>query len=548
MASPETPNKEEDTTQGVIQTDNEKQLTRKERSKLPHNILRRAIHQCCRTNDLSQALELLEKHDGKVSQETIVHVLGLCNGLQDRSVHIGSSAVHDDILPNREWSFRVFTAQRILQQYTPVYNLAVYAALIGIYSQDTSTWDQAHEYLERAEAQFSVKLRMYAGLWKSYCTHRASLERILQLWKRIVVDQELDLTEREYLALLPLADAPVFARILQHLVDEFPIPARDTHAALVEWFRNPNTSTASQAGVDALTVRYKLPAIGPVTGNFVIHEHVSVDSEGNLQGNMNCRLQPVLFDEWEELAIMNETIVLKGQLEQHQSPYQGGNKGHKRHKPHHNVQQVWKDFKHYVNTLKDIQVVIDGANVGYFAVKLIRKVASTPVEFGQIDSVLRQFPPGQALIVLHSRHLNRVPSPEAQSMVDAWKREGCLYASPHGMNDDWFWMHIALQTKALVVTNDEMRDHHFQMLGQRQFSRWKDRRQVRFDFADATKTKMKLFFPDIYSRRMQQLGNVLVIPNAKRGDTNRYLDGCVVARDDYPEEETYTCIVRQPEE
>lgn len=33
-----------------------------------------------------------------------------------------------------------------------------------------------------------------------------------------------------------------------------------------------------------------------------------------------------------------------------------------------------------------------------------------------------------------------------------------------GCNDDWFWLYMAVALKCQVVTNDEMRDHHFQML------------------------------------------------------------------------------------
>merc|ERR1711935_1225910 len=57
-----------------------------------------------------------------------------------------------------------------------------------------------------------------------------------------------------------------------------------------------------------------------------------------------------------------------------------------------------------------------------------------------------------------------------------------LYKTPPGMNDDWFWMHAALKYKTLVVTNDEMRDHHFQMLAPKFFLRWKERHQIHFDF------------------------------------------------------------------
>jgi len=146
-------------------------------------------------------------------------------------------------------------------------------------------------------------------------------------------------------------------------------------------------------------------------------------------------------------------------------------------------------------------------------------------------------------------------------LCDAWTREGILYKTPPGMNDDWFWMHAALKYKTLVVTNDEMRDHHFQMLAPKFFLRWKERHQIHFDFGNLEKNsggnnggnnsygasgrrprEVLLTYPDVYSRRIQRVADGLVVPLTKRGDENRFLDGCHIASDNEPEEELYLCI------
>lgn len=44
---------------------------------------------------------------------------------------------------------------------------------------------------------------------------------------------------------------------------------------------------------------------------------------------------------------------------------------------------------------------------------------------------------------------------------------------------------IAIKFKCLIVTNDEMRDHTFHLLGNDFFPRWKERHQVHFRFTDA---------------------------------------------------------------
>ena len=49
-----------------------------------------------------------------------------------------------------------------------------------------------------------------------------------------------------------------------------------------------------------------------------------------------------------------------------------------------------------------------------------------------------------------------------------------------GNNDDWYWLYAAVCSgdNILVVTNDQMRDHHFCMLAPRFFLKWRERHQV----------------------------------------------------------------------
>mmetsp|Transcript_21229 Transcript_21229/g.26789 ORF Transcript_21229/g.26789 Transcript_21229/m.26789 type:complete len:112 (+) Transcript_21229:2-337(+) len=97
----------------------------------------------------------------------------------------------------------------------------------------------------------------------------------------------------------------------------------------------------------------------------------------------------------------------------------------------------------------------------------------------------------------------------------------------------------------MVLSNDLMRDHHFQMLAHRSFLRWRERHQIYFDFGgwDGDKRKVLLTKPDVYSRRMQRVDGIgLCIPLPKRGDENRFLDGSHEADDSTPIEETYACI------
>lgn len=56
-----------------------------------------------------------------------------------------------------------------------------------------------------------------------------------------------------------------------------------------------------------------------------------------------------------------------------------------------------------------------------------------------------------------------------------------MHLKCHGINLCFrYWLYAAIKFKCLLVTNDEMRDHIFQLLGNDFFPRWKERHQVIF--------------------------------------------------------------------
>lgn len=92
----------------------------------------------------------------------------------------------------------------------------------------------------------------------------------------------------------------------------------------------------------------------------------------------------------------------------------------------------------------------------------------------------------RVLLLLHKRRTldDQVPE-EDRAMVASWAASGEMYNCEAGNNDDWYWLYAAVKLggRTLVVTNDEMRDHHFQMLDNRAFVRWKERHRARFSAA-----------------------------------------------------------------
>lgn len=135
------------------------------------------------------------------------------------------------------------------------------------------------------------------------------------------------------------------------------------------------------------------------------------------------------------------------------------------------------------NATYKYDVIIDGANLGYY--KQAYQGAPTHVDYNQIDWAVRQLQIQgyHPLVVLHRRHIDNKKIPaEAKVVIHSWITEKLLYQTPHGCNDDWFWLHMAVVLRAKLLTNDEMRDHNFQMLSPRCFGRWKERNQIRFSF------------------------------------------------------------------
>jgi proteinaceous RNase P len=69
---------------------------------------------------------------------------------------------------------------------------------------------------------------------------------------------------------------------------------------------------------------------------------------------------------------------------------------------------------------------------------------------------------------LHVRRVRGGPANHhnAQRCINNWRHAGELFTTPAGSNDDWYWLYAAVASgdDSFLVSNDEMRDHVFQML------------------------------------------------------------------------------------
>lgn len=565
--------------------------------------VRRRIQMGCKDNDLESAMKVYDeavRDDIRLEAQSFYNLLNLCDGLE-RSVHVGtpkgstadnggnkspppstpSESSTIDNATRQEYAFRIMDHMKKLD--LPL-NETAYTAVVKVLVRNQE-FEKAEEILNEAESvqQCKPKLRLYASLLVAYCENRQMIDA-LKCWNRIS-KQKLELTEKELLALIRCAsatgDVPVLERVLSDLAESIAVPSKDTVSAILQWFESPHAMfhedpirVPKQADVDEVkTLLHKItkdeveppPSMGPVQtkNGWTSSASITVDPKsGILQHGClaDAKLLPVPLSEraWEEMLTMNETIVLEGKVEGHKSVFQGGKKGQIRTDFDPEKRKIqWGAFTDFLKTIDSIDIVIDAANVGYYK----QNFAASPnhVEYEQLDQVARKLEAmgKKILLVLHQRHFSPKLMPSCfKPLQEDWEKRGILYKTPAGMNDDWFWLHAALKYRAQVLTNDEMRDHHFQMLAPRTFLRWKERNQVHFFFGEmgvengeSSEHKpggrdINFEFPKPYSRRIQRLEDEkgLVVPLIKKGDENRFLDGTHVADDDEPKGETYLCI------
>jgi len=220
-------------------------------------------------------------------------------------------------------------------------------------------------------------------------------------------------------------------------------------------------------------------------------------------------------------------------------------------------------FQRWLKEREPYDIIIDGANVGFNN----QNHEGGHFQYHQIDAVVRHFQAlGQrTLLVLHPKWLREdadlsvvrkkrrrfdqvskespVPDEEDAAvdddepdityphsgitdaereapagshlqMIRAWKELGVLVCVPFYDCDDWYWLYAALDSfrrgreHVQVISNDQMRDHHWRMDGSRAFLQWQDRHMTRCSIqtedSDPAGTCRPQFYPPRpYSLRSQ---------------------------------------------
>ncbi|CAJ1956114.1 unnamed protein product [Sphenostylis stenocarpa] len=166
------------------------------------------------------------------------------------------------------------------------------------------------------------------------------------------------------------------------------------------------------------------------------------------------------------------------------------------------VKANFSEFQAWLGKHDSYEAIVDGANVGLYQ----QNFADGGFSISQLDDVVKELYNRSGkkwpLVVLHNKRLRgMMENPSSRKLLEEWMNNGALYTTPNGSNDDWYWLFAAVKHRCLLVTNDEMRDHIFELIGSNFFYQWKERHQVHYTFV---KGSLKLQMPPSYSLVIQE--------------------------------------------
>jgi len=164
---------------------------------------------------------------------------------------------------------------------------------------------------------------------------------------------------------------------------------------------------------------------------------------------------------------------------------------------------LFKKYKEWMEKNGPYDIIIDGANVAFFG--------QSYFDFQQIADAVEHIKASQLgkkpLVLLHVNRAQgkAAEKPKAAKLLASLSEANCLFTTPQGSNDDWYWIYAAVAAggNGLLVSNDEMRDHIFQLLAPKYFHKWKQRHQVRYMFTN--NGKFVLTMPPPYTTCVQRL-------------------------------------------
>ncbi|EEE56716.1 hypothetical protein OsJ_06217 [Oryza sativa Japonica Group] len=380
----------------------------------------------------------------------------------------------------RTRGFEIFEKMRSEEEKVPMNESALTA--VARMAMSMGNGDMAFDVVKQMKDQgIAPKLRSYGPALTAFC-NSGNVEKAFEV-EAHMLESGVRPEEPELETLLKASVAAQQGDKVYYLLHKFRTTVRQassTTAKLLEdWFQSPTASKVGKRKWDSGAITKAIENNGGGwhglgwlgRGKWTI-SHSHIDRNGAC---LACGEKLTIIDldpkETEDFATLVAKLAIKRERRSN-----------------------FDNFQKWLEKHGPFDAVVDGANVGLFSHKHI-SLSLYLFLTGQINivaDVIRQRFQSRKLplIVVHNRHLTgeRMQKPSNRKLVEKWKLSNAIYATPTGSNDDWYWLYAAIRCKCLMVTNDEMRDHTFQLLERDFFPKWKERHQVRFNFEDSCVT------------------------------------------------------------
>ncbi|CAL9235226.1 unnamed protein product [Arabidopsis halleri] len=459
-------------------------LSRKAKKKAiqqsPEALLKQKLDMCSKKGDVLEALRLYDearRNGVQLSQYHYNVLLYVCS--------LAEAATESSPNPGLSRGFDIFK-QMIVDKVVPNEATFTNGARLAVAKDDP---EMAFDMVKQMKA-FGIqpRLRSYGPALFGFC-RKGDADKAYEVDAHMV-ESEVVPEEPELAALLKVSmdtkNADKVYKTLQRLRDLVRQVSKSTFDMIEEWFKS---EAATKAGVKKWDVKKIRDAV--VSGGGGWHgqgwlgtgkwnvKRTEMDENGVCKC---CKEKLVCIDinpvETETFAASLTRLACERE-----------------------VKANFNQFQEWLERHGPFDAVIDGANMGL--------VNQRSFSFFQLNNTVQRCQQISAskrlpLVILHKSRVNGGPAtyPKNRALLEKWKNAGALYATPPGSNDDWYWLYAAVTCKCLLVTNDEMRDHLFQLLGNSFFPRWKEKHQVRISVS--REDGLTLQMPPPYSIVIQE--------------------------------------------
>ncbi|KAL3638930.1 hypothetical protein CASFOL_016837 [Castilleja foliolosa] len=450
---------------------------RKKQKLTPESQFRSTLDHCTRTKNLSAAISLYESSPSQtLTLNNINSFLYICSESLSDPANLPSAV---------EFGFKLFHDHN-KENFKP--NEATLTALARLASAK-GDGDYAFQLAKSVKNYAAApKLRTFSPALICYCGG-GEADKAYEVEKH-VESVGLRLEESELAALLKVSveterEEKVYEYL--HKMRRILREVNESTVVIIEnWFRGKNATDVGSVNLDPNRIKEAITMNGGgYHGLGWLGEGEWVPRRSNIASDGKCcacvdQLVCVDIDreETEKFAQSIASLAMEREL-----------------------QTNFKEFQDWLGQHSEYETVIDGANIGLYQ----QNFAEGGFSIAQLDAVVKEVyskSKKQPLVVLHKKRVRSLlEDASKRELVEEWMDKGVLYGTPYGSNDDWYWLYAAVKLKCLLVTNDEMRDHIFELLGSNFFFRWKERHQIRYTFM---KNSLKLIMPPSYSLVIQE--------------------------------------------